>query len=361
MSFQHPSVWLLLLLPLAALAWMRWLSPRRRAQVAYSDGSLAAAAGSSFAARLRWLVPTLRMLAIAGLVVCLARPIKADEQVRVQVEGVAIMLVVDRSGSMRAMDFEVDGKNVDRLTAVKEVVRDFVRGDDTLLGRPDDLLGLVLFARYADTACPLTLDHDHLIAALEATRPASERGEDGTAIGEGVALAVERLRDASSRSGPDAQHRIKSRVIILLTDGENNAGEIEPSTAAELAASEGIRIYTIGAGTRGMARFPVEMMGRTVMQMMPVTIDEKTLTSVAEITGGRYFRATDTDSLREIYREIDALEKSRSDQRRTVLFTELAVEPLHWRGWTIPPLLLPVVALLGVELLLGWTRLRTMP
>jgi Ca-activated chloride channel family protein len=274
---------------------------------------------------------------------------------------VAIMLVVDRSGSMQAMDFIVDGKRVDRLAAVKDVVKDFVRGDDSLSGRPDDLLGLVLFARYADSACPLTLDHDHLLAALDAARPATERGEDGTAIGEGIALAVERLRDAASRSGPDAQRRIKSRAIVLLTDGENNAGEIDPIAAAELAASTGIRIYAIGAGTRGMAPFPVDFMGRTTMRQMAVTIDEKTLTKIAEITDGRYFRATDTDSLREIYAEIDTLEKTRSDQRRSVLFTELPVESVHWRGWTIPPLLLPLALLLLVELALAWTRLRTLP
>jgi Ca-activated chloride channel family protein len=361
MSFHHPSIWLLLLLPLALLAWARWLLPRLRAHVSYSDTSLARAAGGSLAQRLRWLVPTLRTLVLVGLIVALARPIKADEQVRVQVEGVAIMLVVDRSGSMRAQDFVVDGERTDRLTAVKDVVRDFVEGDGTLPGRPDDLLGLVSFARFADTICPLTLDHDHLLAALDAVRPANERGEDGTAIGEGLALAVERLRDVGSRATPDAQHRIKSKVIVLLTDGENNAGEIEPITAAELAASSGVRVYTIGTGTRGLAPFPVEVLGRTVMQMQPVSIDEKALTRIAEVTGGRYFRATDTASLREIYQEIDALEKTRSDQRRTVLFTELAVEPVRWHGWSIPPLLLPVAILLLIELTLGWTRLRTMP
>lgn len=361
MTFHHPSIWLLLLLPLAGLAWLRWCSPRLRAQVIYPDISLVAAAGSSLAAKLRWLVPVLRTLVLAGLVVAIARPVKPNEQVRVQVEGVAIMLVVDRSGSMRAQDFVVDGQRTDRLAAVKDVVRDFVLGDGDLPGRPDDLLGLVTFARHADTLCPLTLDHDHLLTAVDAIRPASERGEDGTAIGEGVALAVERLRDAGSRATPDAQHRIKSKVVILLTDGENNAGEIDPLTAAELAASAGVRIYTIGAGTRGLAPFPMEVMGRTVMQMQPVTIDEKTLTRIAELTGGRYFRATDTDSMREIYREIDTLEKTRSDQRRTVLFSELAVEPLRWGRWSIPPLLLPVALLLSLELLLAWTRLRTMP
>lgn len=362
MSFHSPSIWALLLLPLAFAAWLRWLSPRLRATMAFSDIAPARAAGRGMAARVWWLVPALRAAAVALLVVCLARPIKADEQVRVDVEGVAIALVVDRSGSMQALDFVIDGKRVDRLVAVKNVVRDFLQGDsDELGGRPDDLVGLVVFARNADSLCPLTLDHNHLIAALDGVRPATVRGEDGTAIGDGLALAVERLRDATSRSGADAARRIRSKVVVLLTDGENNAGEIEPMVAAELAAAAGIKVYAIGTGTRGFADFPVDMMGQRVLQKMPVSIDEPTLTKIAEATGGKYFRATDTQSLRSIYAEIDALEKSRSDDRRAVLFTDLAVEPIARGGWTIPPLLLPVFVLLALELLLVSTRLRVGP
>ncbi|MFO0874822.1 MAG: VWA domain-containing protein [Phycisphaerales bacterium] len=348
MTFHSPSIWLLLLLPLALLAWARWASPRRRATMAFSDLAPVRASGRGLAARLWWIVPTLRALAVALLVVCLARPIKADEQVRVDVEGVAIVLVVDRSGSMQALDFVLDGKRVDRLAAVKDVVRDFMHGDGKeLAGRPDDLVGLVVFARNADALCPLTLDHDHLLAALDGVRPATVRGEDGTAIGDGLALAVERLRDATSRAGADAARRIRSKVIVLLTDGENNSGEIEPMVAAQLAASAGIKVYAIGTGTRGMAPFPVEMMGQRVLQQMPVSIDEPTLTKIAESTGGRYFRATDTQSLRNIYTEIDSLEKSRNDDRRTVLFTDLAVEPLAAAVGRFLPSCCPSLPLLG--------------
>ncbi|HMN97133.1 MAG TPA: VWA domain-containing protein [Phycisphaerales bacterium] len=362
MSFHGASVWLLLLLPLALLAWWRILSPRRRATIAYSDVRLLRPVRGGIAARLHWLPAALRMLAMALLVICVARPIKADEQVRIQVDGIAIMLVVDRSGSMMATDFRINGRPVDRLTAVKRVVRDFVRGDGgALVGRPDDLVGLVAFARFADTLSPLTLDHDHLIAAVNAIQPANERGEDGTAIGEGIALAVERLRDATDRLGIDDARRIRSKVIILLSDGENNSGDIDPITAAELAAAAGIRVHAIGAGTDGRVTAGLTPGAVRGTGGRGVGFDERGLMQIAEITGGRYFRATDSESLRAVYAEIDAMEKTRSESRRALLFTDFAVEPFSWRGWPIPPLLLPVAALLALELLLTSTRLRRLP
>lgn len=362
MSFHGASVWLLLLLPLAALAWWRVLSPRRRVPLAYSDVALLGPLRGGVIARLHWLPTLLRTIAVVLLIIAVARPIKADEQVRVEVDGIAIQLVVDRSGSMLARDFRIDDRVVDRLSAVKRVVRDFVGGDgESLGGRPDDLLGLVVFARHADSLCPLTLDHDHLIAALNSIQPATERGEDGTAIGEGLALAVERLRDATGRTGIDDARRIRSKVIVLLTDGENNSGDIDPIMAAELAAANGIRVHAIGAGTAGGTRAGLTAPALRGTGGRGVGFDEQTLKRIAEITGGSYFRATDSESLRAIYEEIDAMEKTRSDARRTILFTDLAVEPVMWRGWSIPPLLLPVVGLLALELLLVATRFRRLP
>ncbi len=366
MTFLSPSVWLLLLLPLAVLAFCRTLFGRRRPAVAYSDVSRLRAAGGGVVASLRWIVPTLRMLGLALLIVCLARPVRPDEQVRTFVEGIAIELVVDRSASMLALDFELDDRPSDRLNAVKRVVRSFVGGSDEgetpLAGRSEDLIGLVVFARHADAVCPLTLDHDHLLAALDATEPATQRGEDGTAIGEGIALGVERLRDATSRTRPDESRRIQSKVMILLTDGENNAGSIDPREAAKLAASTGVRIHTIGAGSRGIAPFPAGIQdGRIVYERRRVSFDEEILKEIAESTGGRYFRATDTDSLREIYSEIDRLEKTRSEQTRSVLYADFAVQKLSLAGIDFPPLLLVVLAILSLETLLAVTRFRTLP
>ena len=356
--------WMLALLPFAALAAV---AAFRTPRVRVSDSAIVAAAGTGLVARLRPLLPVVRVLAITLLAVCLARPIKANEQTRVLVDGIAIGLVVDRSGSMEAMDFTIGGEPATRLAALKDVVRDFVSGGDGLVGRPNDLVGLVTFSRFADSICPLTLDHEHLLAALDAVRLAANREEDGTAIGEGIALGVERLKEVGGQARPDGNPAreptrppVKSRILILLTDGENNAGEIDPLAAADLAKAYGIRIYTIGMGTRGLAPFPArDPFGNRVMTRVQVSIDEDLLTEVANRTGGRYFRATDSRSLAEIYAEIDRLEKTETEQRRYLQWTDLAVTGVRLGDLDLPPLLALVAILLAADLLLASTRFRS--
>lgn len=360
LGFHPGSAWWLLLLPLALLAWLPTLR-RRRPTMVHSAGDVLRAAGTSWTSQVRWLPPLLRMLGLAMLIVCIARPIRANERSRVFVEGVAIQSVVDRSGSMAALDFSLDSGRVDRLTAVKKVLDDFIKGDGTLPGRPDDLVGLIAFARYPDTVSPLTLDHDHVAVALDGIRIATERSEDGTAIGDAIALAVERLRELDDRAD-ESGRRIKSRVIVLLTDGENNAGDLDPDTAAAIAGAFDVRIYTIGVGSDGVAAIPArDPFGRQVMARQRVSIDEETLTRVAESTGGRYFRATDTDSLRDIYAAIDELEKSTTEQRRYRLYRDLAVSSIEIGPATLPPLLLIALVLLGLEQFLVHTCFRTLP
>jgi Ca-activated chloride channel family protein len=274
-----------------------------------------------------------RGAALALLVVALARPQlgKADSVVRS--EGIDIMLAVDVSSSMLAEDFQLDGGRANRLEAVKAVVRDFAAG------RPNDRIGLVLFAGRPYTQAPLTLDHGWLLSTLD--RAEIGMIEDGTAVGSALATAVARLE------GADA----KSKVVILLTDGVSNAGKVAPLTAAEAAQTLGYRVYTIGAGTRGAAPYPQrDPFGRTVYVNMPVDVDEKTLQQVAERTGGRYFRATDTDSLRLIYAEIDQLETTSQEGLQYLDHHELYV-------WLVVPALL----LLAVEALLAQTWLRVLP
>ena len=360
LGFHPGSAWWLLLLLLVPLAWLPRLR-RRRAELMHSSVASLNAAGSSWVSRFRWLPTALRTLGLIALVVCIARPIRANERSRVSVEGVAIQSVIDRSGSMAAMDFIVEGGRVDRLSAVKKVLTDFVEGGDGLEGRPNDLVGLVAFARHADTSSPLTLDHPHVINALDAVRIATDRNEDGTAIGDAVALAVERLRELEER-GDDAGRKIKSKVIVLLTDGENNSGDIDPATAAEIAAAFDVKLYAIGVGSDGAAPIQVkDALGRNRMRRVPVSIDEETLTDMAELTGGRYFRATDTEGLKQIYEEIDRLERTTTEQRRYKLYRDLAVKPMRLAGFDVPPLLLLALILLASEQLLIHTRFRTLP
>ncbi len=362
MSFHHPSIWWLLGLLVVPLLWWRWVARRRQAAVAFSSTDALVAVGRHLGRARRWIVPVLRTAAFVLLFICLARPQLADEQTRIFTEGVAIELIVDRSGSMRAMDFQIEGRPANRLQAVKQVVREFVSGGSILPGRPDDLIGLIAFARFADSLCPLTLDQDHLINAVDQTQFVTEREEDGTAIGDALALGVERLQSLGQRSDLQA-NAIKSKVIILLTDGESNVGDIDPLTAARMAATYGIKVYTIGAGTdNATAPVPVQdPFGNTFYRNVPVSIDEDTLREIAKITGGEYFRATDTGSLEQIYARIDELERTDIEQRRYTQYTELAVEPGRVGGVALPPLLAIVLSLLAFEIFLGFTRFRTLP
>ncbi|MEE8170844.1 MAG: VWA domain-containing protein [Phycisphaerae bacterium] len=359
-NFHQP--WVLLHLPLAALVWFRWIGRNRRPVIQYSSLDAVLAAGPTWTGRARRLLPVLRTAAILLLIICIARPRKGNEQTRIDAEGIAIQLVVDRSGSMEAMDFELDGRRASRLAVVKKVVKDFVLGVEDLPGRPDDLIGAIVFARYADGRCPLTLNHDFLVDTLEQT-PIVTREDDGTAVGDALALGVERLRAVEQRRGLRPDQKIESKIIILLTDGESNAGDIEPIRAAEMAAAYGIKVYTIGAGTRGMAPYPTvdPFSGRRVLRSMPVNIDEETLTEIAQITDGQYFRATDTESLKDVYAKIDELEKTRVEERRYMEYKELATEWVRLGRVTVPPLLGCVFVLLVLEVVLGNTWLRRIP
>ena len=250
---------------------------------------------------LRHLPFVLRAAAFALLVVALARPQDIEQNVSTNTEGIDIMLTIDVSGSMLARDFKPD-----RITAAKEVAGSFIAD------RYGDRIGLVAFAGEAFTQSPLTTDQSTLQTLLSRIR--SGLIEDGTAIGNGLATAINRLRESDA----------KSKVVILLTDGVNNRGEITPMTAAEIARAQNIRVYTIGVGTEGMAPYPaVDMFGNITFVKQKVEIDEKTLTAMADMTGGKYFRATDNAKLKAIYDEINQLEKSRVEVLEHISYHEL--------------------------------------
>jgi Ca-activated chloride channel family protein len=361
MSFHQPSAWFLLLLLLLPVLWMRWRSPRRRAAVNYSATRPLRFIGPSIMARLRWIIPALRLAAIAILIIAIARPRKGDEQTRVNTEGIAIQLIVDRSGSMRAQDFKINDRPTDRLAVVKKVVQEFVTGGRNLAGRPNDMIGCIAFGTFADSVCPITTDHPHLVEAIKQIKVATEQQEAATAIGEAIALGVERLRALEQRIGQGADRTIKGKIMILLTDGENNAGDIDPMVAAQMAAAFGIKVYTIGAGTTaGMAPVPgTDIFGRPMQ--IPVSIDEDSLRAIATATGGKYFRASDTESLQQIYAQIDALERTEIHEKRYVTYKEAAVESVRIGAVTLPPLLIVVMVLLLAETLLSTTRFRSTP
>lgn len=329
---QWHDPWALLLLAVIPLIVRR----RRRqtpATLRYPMLAAVRAVGPGWRARWRWLLPALRAAALALLVVALARPQLGKAATQIFTEGIDIMLAVDVSGSMLAEDFQLESGRANRLDAVKAVVRDF------LAHRAGDRVGLVLFAGRPYTQAPLTLDHGWLMQNLD--RAHIGMIEDGTAVGSALATAIGRLKASDG----------KSRVVILLTDGQSNAGKVPPLTAAETAKTLGYRVYTIGAGTRGAAPYPQnDAFGRRVYVNMPVDIDEDTLRAVAETTGGRYFRATDTESLRQIYAEIDQLEKSPHEGQQFLDYHELYV-------W----LALPALLLLAGEAILAHTWLRVLP
>jgi len=250
-------------------------------------------AGNTFRKNLRYILFALRAIAVTLLIIVVARPQKTDIIQDVTTEGIDIILTLDISGSMLARDFRPD-----RLEASKNVATEFISG------RPYDRMGLVVFSGESFTQCPLTTDHAVLINLMREVQ--SGMIEDGTAIGMGLATAVNRIKDSEA----------KSKVIILLTDGVNNRGEIAPATAADIAKTFGIRVYTIGVGTQGMAPYPVQTPVGIQYQNMPVEIDEEILKEIAGKTGGMYFRATDNNKLIQVYNEIDKMEKSKIDVRQ---------------------------------------------
>jgi Ca-activated chloride channel family protein len=326
----------LLLIPL----WWLWTRPQRRSALRYSDLSNVAAAGGTSGLGLRVLLPALRTIALASLIVACARPQRADATSQTFAEGIAIYMVMDTSSSMRDMDLDPVQRRNSRLDVVKEVFRQFVMGDERLdlPGRPNDLIGIIRFARYADSLCPLTLDRNSLLQALAQVQLVATQEEDGTAMGDGLGLAVERLKNLKRTSGSGAQLTIRSRVVILLTDGENNLGMLTPVKAGELAASYGIKVYTILAGT-GQAVGPFRR-----------PVDDTDLRKIAELTGGKFFHAGDPASLRQIYAEIDQLERSQTEERRFEHYDELC-----------EPWLLAAFAALLLQVALDATWLRKTP
>jgi Ca-activated chloride channel family protein len=358
--FHHP--WFLVLLLLVPLVgWRLWTADRENA-VSFSSAVADWNVRPTWRQRLLWLPPALMLSALTLMIVSLARPRHGREQTIISSEGIAIEMVVDRSGSMQALDFQIDGQHVDRLTAIKNVATKFVGGDedtdqaDALSGRISDLIGLITFAGYADAITPPTLDHTFLIAQLENTEIVNQRSEDGTAIGDAISLAIEKLSTLDERQ----KEKVKSKIVILLTDGENTAGETEPLQAAELAKAMGVKIYTVGVGTKGRAPFPVRRSrnGQVMVQYVAVNIDEKTLRAIADETGGKYFRATDTKSLELIYDEIDQLEKTKVETQQFVDYRELAVQSVRLGGYQVPALLMVALWLLAARTLLSHTILR---
>jgi Ca-activated chloride channel family protein len=329
--FLNPEwFWLLALLPIVML-WRGRRGPV--AAIEYSDVGLARDVARATRSRMGQLVWLLPILAGALMIAGLARPQRAHSRVEVTANGIDIVLGLDVSGSMQALDFQVDHQRVNRIEVVKSVVSKFI--DE----RPDDRIGLIAFAAAPYLVSPITLDHDWLQQNLE--RVTVGIGEDGTAIGSAIAAGVNRLRLTPA----------KSKLMILLTDGVNNAGKISPLAAAEAAKAMGVKIYTIGVGARGDAPIPVrDAAGNTRLIMAKVDVDEKTLQAVAEETGGKFYRATDTDSLQKIYEQINRFEKT----AQTVQKYERTEELYPW-------VLIPSLAILGLSFTLQQTRLRRLP
>lgn len=347
----HSPLLLITLVILVPIIWHA-LRSRGRSVFAFSTTRHAEAAPVSLVTRLRLLPEALRWLVVAALCLGLARPQKGDEQTRIFAEGIAIQMVVDISSSMETLDFEFEGRPANRLDAVKRVFRNFVEGTGDLAGRDDDLIGMVTFARYAESACPLTLDHDNLLKILDRVEIVRFREDDGTAVGDGMGLGLERLRSLAGRT-TGAGQPVKSKIMILLSDGSQNVPDsLDPLEVAQAAADLGIKIYAIGAGKPGIGIMPVRDERGNVLghQRVRSDLDEETLKKVAQITGARYFRATDTRSLKEIYEEIDRLEKTKTEERRFMQYQEL-----------YPWLLWPALVLIGLEVGLLNTRFRRIP
>ncbi len=330
-QFVHPGfLFLLLLLPVLAIWKGRWGRPVAVRMPSTQD---ALSAGAKPRSKVGGFMAFLGLLAFALLIIAFARPRYGKGSTDIEASGIDIVLALDVSGSMEALDFKLDGRPVNRLEAVKDVVAKFI-GE-----RPNDKIGIVAFAGRPYLVSPLTMDQEFLAKRVATVKMGQV--EDGTAIGSAITSAVGHLKDSTA----------KSRIVILLTDGVNNAGAVNPLTAAEAGKALGIKIYTIGAGTRGEAPVPVQdAFGRTHLQRMPVEIDEAMLQKVAEATGGQYFRATDTDSLEKIYDSINQLEKTTRKLKKYQQYDELYL-------W----FLAPGLCLMLLELVLSQTRFRRLP
>jgi Ca-activated chloride channel family protein len=334
MTFAHP--WFLLLLLLLPL--LAWLKGRRGEPPAFVYSStqllrpilnVSKSQTGAFLAALRWL-------ALACFIIALSQPRLTKSETKISASGVDIVVAFDMSGSMISEDFEQKGKRVNRFDMARQVLRQFIDK------RPNDRIGLVVFATEAYTATPLTLDHDFLLQNLERLTIGAI-DQNRTAIGSGLSTAVNRLRELKS----------KSKIVILMTDGENNSGKIPPLAAAEAAQALKVKVYTIGVGRRGQAPMPTgrnPFTGETMYQMMPVDIDEETLTKIADMTGGKYYRADNTERFQAIYTDIDKLEKTEAEVKKFSQHRELF-------AWVITPGL----ALVLLEVLLRHTIWRRLP
>lgn len=318
MEFRHPFFFLLLVL--LPLVWYFWVRKRSRPALHLSTFPFTQRIRPSWRVAGSQILPFLRAAVLTLFVFALARPQAVSREREHETKGVDIVIALDISGSMLAEDFKPEN----RLAVAKEEAKKFVRG------RENDRIGLVVFAREAFTQCPLTLDYNILTSLVDEIQIGMI--QDGTAIGMGIATSVNRLRESDA----------KSKVVILITDGENNAGKIDPITAAELARTFGIKVYTIGVGRGGLVPFPVNdpLFGKRYVQAK-VDVDEMTLKRIADLTGGVFFRARDPQSLSEIYARINELEKTEVKVREYVSYDEL-----------FPYLLIPGLLLLALEVLL---------
>jgi Ca-activated chloride channel family protein len=326
-AFAYPWVlWLLLALPFVAFIYWR-RRQRMVSELTFSSLQAFEKSPRSLREKLRSVPVALRFLALALFIVALARPQSVSSRENISTEGIDIVLLIDISGSMLAEDFTPN-----RMQAAKQVADEFIDG------RMNDRIGLVIFSAESFTQCPLTTDYPVLKTLLKEVK--NGMIADGTAIGLALANGVNRLKDSKA----------KSRVMILLTDGVNNRGEIDPITAAKIAATFAIRVYTVGVGAQGQAPYPVETPFGIQRRLIPVDLDEKTLSAVADMTGGKYYRATDNRKLKAIYKEIDQLEKTRIEVTAYKRYTE------KFYGWLFTGLLV-----LMFEVGLSSTFLRKIP
>ena len=328
MFFEYPKLlWLLVIPALLVLHYIYLELSERHPHLRVSTSVPWMASGRSFMAMLRHVPFLLRIFALSMIIVAIARPRSSEEMERVDTEGIDIMLAMDVSTSMLARDLTPD-----RISASKYIAIEFIAQ------RPTDRMGIVVFAGESFTQCPLTTDRATLIKLMKDVQ--TDLIEDGTAIGNGLATAVARMKDSDA----------KSRVVILLTDGVNNRGEISPQMAAEIAKTYGVRVYTIGVGKEGMAPYPVMTPWGVEVQNVKVEIDEALLAEIAESTGGRYFRATDNTKLAEIYSEINKMEKARTTVDSFPIYKELFGKYA----------LLALLAIL-LELVFNWFIIRRLP
>jgi Ca-activated chloride channel homolog len=332
MTFAHPYfLLLLLLLPLLA-----WLKGKRGSPPAFLYSSVKLVEGLTSIRRSRagFFLATLRWLTLAVFIFALAQPRLTKSTTTVKASGVDIVIALDMSGSMISEDFVVKGERVNRFNMARSVIKKFIDH------RPNDRIGLVVFATQAFVATPLSLDHDFLQENLDRLE-IGDINQNSTAIGDGLATSINRLRDLKA----------KSKIIILATDGQNNSGKIQPLMAADAAAALGAKVYTVGIGEQGSAPMPVFMGGQKVgYQNVPVDVDETTLQKIANATGGKYYRADNAEKFQQIYAEIDKLEKTDAVINKYTEFKEL----FSWFAWS-------GLALLLIEILLGQTIFRRLP